>query len=139
MGRGRYTAERGDWRDAFRPGYATGGATGIIARTTTPAMAQRLRELGVPLVELLGLEADEPAKIHSDNVLRRPHGSRAPHGLRAEELRILHLWRGLVWPCIAMVFKRELQSHGFACDVFRPPRFQLAALAHVVRRHGSRS
>jgi LacI family transcriptional regulator len=129
-GVGRYLREHGPWSIFFEergleeppPSWLRNWrGDGIIARTATPTIQRRLRALGLPCVELLGLQADGPAKVHGDNFL----GGRmaAEHlvecGLRhfgffscVESWWITHFRDG---------FSQTLAERNFPCSVYRSP------------------
>ena len=130
-GVGRYVREHGPWslywearglEDRLPPWVGRWRGEGILARTTAPAKAQRLRGLGAPMVELLGGEPDEPDKVHADNA---SSGRLAAEHLMECGLRSFGFFAyGEAW-WIAMYregFQGTLQLHRFACDVYQPPR-----------------
>jgi LacI family transcriptional regulator len=129
-GIGRYVRDHGPWSIFFEergleeppPHWLKKWeGDGIIARTATPTIDRRLRATGLPRVELLGLRANSPAKVHGDNHF----GGRmaAEHlldcGFRhfgffscVEAWWIAHFREG---------FCRALKQRGFSCNVYRSP------------------
>ncbi|MBN2578654.1 MAG: DNA-binding transcriptional regulator [Pirellulales bacterium] len=129
-GIGHYVREHGPWSIFFEergleeppPHWLkTWDGGGIIARTATPTIDRRLRATGLPRVELLGLQANSPAKVHGDN----HSGGRmaAEHlidcGLRhfgffscIDAWWVAHFRRG---------FCHALKQRRFPCIVYRSP------------------
>jgi LacI family transcriptional regulator len=94
---------------------------GIIARTANRRVRRKLDNFQVPRVELLGLQEDEPAKVHGDN---RAAGRMAAAHLLGCGLRSFGFFAGGNPWWIANCregFCEELQSHGFPCSIYRPP------------------
>ncbi len=94
---------------------------GIIARTANRNIRRRLDKVHVPRVELLGLQEDEPAKVHGDN---RAAGRMAAVHLVECGLRNFAFFAGGEPWWIANcreAFCQELAGHGFSCDTYRPP------------------
>ena len=126
-GIGRYVREHGPWslfcearglHDRL-PSWVRGWrGEGIVARTTNAAMARRLRDMEIPMVELLGRQADEPSKIHGDNA--------SAGRLAAEHLMQCGLKNFGFFACgeswwLSMYregFQETLRRHGCACDVY---------------------
>ncbi len=94
---------------------------GIIARTATPRIRRQLESVKVPRVELLGLQEDEPAKVHGDN---RAAGRMAAAHLMGCGLRHFGFFAGGDPWWIAncrQAFCEELQKFHFSCSVYQPP------------------
>ncbi len=131
-GIGRYVREHGPWSlhfetrspdDRLSPWMARWDGEGILARTTTPSMAEQLRATGVAMIELLGDRQEQSAKVHADNASA---GRLAAEHLLGCGLRHFGFFAfGEAW-WIAMYrdgFQRTLQLGGFSCDLYAPPRF----------------
>jgi LacI family transcriptional regulator len=94
---------------------------GIIARTANRRIRRQIDSIKAPRVELLGLQEDEPAKVHGDN---RAAGRMAAAHLMGCGLRHFGFFAGGEPWWIANcrhAFCEELTKHGFSCDVYRPP------------------
>ena len=130
-GIGRYVHEHGPWSlnfesrsvdDRLSPWIGRWHGDGILARTT-PRMVEQLRATGARVIELLGDRPDEPAKVHADNASA---GRLAAEHLLGCGLRHFGFFAfGESW-WIAMYrkgFQETLQLYGFACNAYRPPRF----------------
>ena len=131
-GAGRYVREHGPWSlffeprgvdDRLRPWIARWRGEGILARTSSPGMAELLRTTGRTMVELLGDRAEQPAKVHADNA---SGGRLAAQHLLGCGLRHFGFFAfGDAW-WIDMYrdgFQRTLEAQGFTCEVYQPPRF----------------
>jgi LacI family transcriptional regulator len=94
---------------------------GIIARIANSNIRRQLNSVPVPRVELLGLQEDEPAKVHADN---RAAGRMAAVHLMECGLRHFGYFAGGDPWWIANcreAFCEELKKKGFSCSVYRPP------------------
>jgi LacI family transcriptional regulator len=94
---------------------------GIIARTANRRIGRQLDKVKTPRVELLGLQEDEPAKVHGDN---RAAGRMAAAHLMGCGLRHFGFFAGGSpwWIAICReAFCEELKKNGFPCSVYRPP------------------
>jgi LacI family transcriptional regulator len=94
---------------------------GIIARTANRNIRRQLANVHVPRVELLGLQENEPAKVHGDN---RAAGRMAAAHLMGCGLRHFGFFAGGEPWWIALCresFCEELEKRGFSCSVYRPP------------------
>ena len=146
-GVGRYVREHGPWSLYFetrglddRLGQAAihWRGDGILARTTSAGMAGRLRATGVPMIELLGQEPDEPAKVHGENASA---GRLAAEHLLGCGLRHFGFFAfGEAWWIAAYRegFQRTLELHKFACDGLPPAATKRPHLAQMARRHAAR-
>ena len=130
-GIGRYVREHGPWslywdehslEDPVPKWLDRWRGEGIISRTATRAMARRLQIMGVPVVELLGDQPDQPAKVHCDNA--------AAGRLAAEHLLDCGLKNfgffafGEAW-WIAMCrdgFRQSLEARGHSYLAYKPSR-----------------
>ncbi|MBN1394343.1 MAG: XylR family transcriptional regulator [Pirellulales bacterium] len=129
-GIGQYRHEHPEWSIFFEdrsleelpPRWLkTWRGDGIIARTANQHIRQKLNDVQIPRVELLGLQEDEPAKIHGDN---RAAGRMAAAHLLGCGLRHFGVYAGGEpwWIAICReAFCEELERHGFSCSVYRPP------------------
>ena len=129
-GIGRYVREHGPWLLYFQrrglteppPGWLREWhGHGIIARTTTLALAKRLRATGLPVVELLGERQEGPAKVHADN---KAEGRLAAEHLLDCGLRQFGFFASEDSWAIALQrdgFCRTLAERGFTCAVYQPP------------------
>jgi LacI family transcriptional regulator len=94
---------------------------GIIARTANRRIRRQLESVQVPQVELLGLQEEEPAKVHGDN---RIAGRMAAEHLMGCGLRHFGFFAGGDPWWIAncrKAFCEKLHEHGYSCSVYRPP------------------
>jgi LacI family transcriptional regulator len=94
---------------------------GIIARTANRSIRRQLDNVRVPQVELLGLQENEPAKVHGDN---RAAGRMAAAHLMGCGLRHFGFFAGGDPWWIANcreAFCDELKKHGFSCGIYRSP------------------
>jgi LacI family transcriptional regulator len=94
---------------------------GIIARTANGHIRRQLDHLKAPRVELLGLQEDEPAKVHGDN---RAAGRMAAAHLMGCGLRHFGFFAGGEpwWIAICREgFCEELRKQGFSCSIYPPP------------------
>ena len=138
-GVGRFVRESGPWslfvaarglEDRLPPWVARWQGEGILARTTTRAMAQRLRGLKVPMVELLGHEREEPARVHGDNASA---GRLAAEHLLECGLRNFGFfaWGEAWWiDTYREGFVSTLEMFQKPCVVYRPPRTNRRLLPH---------
>lgn len=130
-GIGRYAREHGPWsffleqRGLEEPPsrwLKRWRGDGIIARTATRAVADLVQATRVPVVELLGEQADGAAKVFCDNTAA---GRMAAEHLLGCGLRHFGFFAfGEAW-WIGMYrdgFRQVLASHGYPCDVYAPPR-----------------
>lgn len=127
QGIGRYVRERGPWsiffeeRSLLEPlprSFDRWQGDGIISRTATRATERRLRAKGVPVVELLGLEAETPAKVHGDG---NRAGRLAAEHLLGCGLRYLAFFSfGNAWWIGAYQegFVQRLAEQGLSCDLW---------------------
>ena len=129
---GRYVREHGPWslyfetgglEDRLSPWIARWHGDGILARTMTPRMARQLRAKGVPLIELLGDQAEHPAKVHGDNASA---GRLAAEHLLGCGLRNFGFFAfGEAWWCAAYrrrLCKRRSPCTALPASAYRPPR-----------------
>jgi LacI family transcriptional regulator len=138
-GIGRFVRESGPWslfvaarglEDRLPPWIARWQGEGILARTTTRAMTQRLRGLKTPMVELLGHEREEPARVHADNTSA---GRLAAEHLVECGLRNFGFfaWGEAWWlDLFREGFTGTLEMLQSSCDVYRPPRSNHRLLPH---------
>ncbi len=131
-GIGRYVSEHGPWSlyfeprsldDPLSPWIVRWRGQGILARTSTPRMAEQLRATGVPIVEMLGDRPEQAAKVHGDNV----SGGRlaAEHLLDCGLKHFGFFAFGEAWwiATFREGFQKTLRGRGLACDTFQAPRF----------------
>ena len=130
-GIGRRVRESGPWSLFFKlhgqeerlPVWVTRWrGEGILARTSTIAMTRRLRRMKTPMVELLGHERDEPARVHADNASA---GRLAAEHLMECGLRNFGFFAfGHPWwvEMYCEGFAGTLELFRFTCNVYRPPR-----------------
>jgi LacI family transcriptional regulator len=130
-GVGRYVREHGPWslyfetgglEDRLSPWITRWQGDGILARTTTPVMAEQLRKTGVPMIELLGDQPEQPAKVHGENASA---GRMAAEHLLGCGLRSFGFFAyGDAWWSAAyrQGFEETIAMHRFACNTYRPPR-----------------
>ncbi len=130
QGIGRYVREHGPWsffleqRGLEEPPsrrLKRWRGEGIIARTATRSVADLVKAAGVPVVELLGDQADGPAKVLCDSTAA---GRLAAEHLLGCGLRNFGFFAfGEAW-WIAMYrdgFQQTLGAQGHACDVYQVP------------------
>ena len=130
-GIGRRVRESGPWslflklhgQEDRLPAWVTRWrGEGIIARTSTVAMTRRLRRMKTPMVELLGCDRDEPARVHADNASA---GRLAAEHLVECGLRNFGFFAfGQPWwvEMYCEGFAGTLEVLRFTCNVYRPPR-----------------
>jgi LacI family transcriptional regulator len=128
-GIGQYVREHGPWnlffaeRSLYEPlpkSVDHWKGDGIMSRTATRRAAERLRALRIPVVELLGVEPDGPAKIHGDNVA----GGR----MAAEHLQVCGLKNfgffafGDAWwiDMFREGFQQAIEEQHFECQIYAP-------------------
>jgi LacI family transcriptional regulator len=138
-GIGQYLREHGPWSIFFEersieeppPHWLKNWrGDGVIARTATPILHRRLRATGLPRVELLGLKANDPAKVHGDNLV----GGR----MAAEHLLECGLRHFGFFSCIEAWwiahfregFCRTLTERGFSCNVYSPAKGKSGLVPH---------
>jgi LacI family transcriptional regulator len=138
-GIGRFVRECGPWslfvaarglEDGLPPWVARWQGEGILTRTTTRAMTQRLRGLKVPMVELLGHEREESARVHGENVSA---GRLAAEHLVECGLRNFGFfaWGEAWWiDTYREGFVDTLKMLRSTCDVYQPPRTNRRLLPH---------
>jgi LacI family transcriptional regulator len=130
-GIGRRVRESGPWslylklrgqEEHLPPWVTRWQGEGILARTTSRAMTQRLRGLGVPMVELLGHDREEPARVHGENASA---GRLAAEHLLECGLRNFGFFTyGAPWwiERYREGFVETLKMFRSTCNVYRPPR-----------------
>lgn len=131
MGIARYVRIHGPWSIEFEEGdpgeqfpkwFARWKWDGIIARISTPEMAEVIRRTGVPAVDLSGIlpEAGFP-QIRSDE---RAVGSMAADHLLERGFKNFAFcgFNGTDWSDLRRAsFERRISEAGFACHVFENP------------------
>jgi LacI family transcriptional regulator len=129
-GIGQYRHEHPEWSilldersmDELPPRWLKSSQVdGIIARTASERIRRRLDSVKAPRVELLGLQEQEPAKVHGDNWAA---GRLAATHLIECGLRQFGFFAGgEPWWIINTrnAYCEELEKRGFSCDVYQPP------------------
>ena len=130
-GIGQFVRESGPWSlfiasrglgDRLPSWFGRWQGEGILARTTTRAMRERLRSLNIPMVELLGHEPEMPGSIHGEN---GSAGRLAAEHLLECGLRNFGFFAyGEAWwiDTYREGFLSTLAMFNAPCDVYRPPR-----------------
>jgi len=140
-GIGRYIREHGPWSiffeersllDPLPRWLGRWQGDGIISRTASLAAERRLQSKRLPMVELLGLQAEGPAKVHGENVSA---GCMAAEHLLGCGLRNFGFFSiGEAWwiETYREGFVRALADRGYACHVYKPPRMNRRLLPRWV-------
>ena len=148
MGIAKYVRIHGPWSIEFEEGdpgehfpkwFGRWKWDGIIARVTTPAMAEVIRRTGVPVVDLSGslpearfprIRSDEEAvgRMAADHLLERGFKTFAFCGFNGTDWSD---WR-------RDSFERRLAEAGFACQAFENPSPMPPPSASDYEQHGER-